>query len=131
MRTFKLVLLVGLLALAAAAANAQYYTLNASGSLNSEGSITSGQFVYNVTASSTALVPLLDDVKTKGYRAVIVQVTGSSNTVYLNGTVATPSLGLALKDSQSPIIIPLGATDPDIDVIGTAGGEVIRLIPVK
>ena len=130
MRALKLVFLVGLLALAAVAANAQYYTLNASGSLNAEGAITSG-VVYNVTASSTALVPLLDDVKTKGYRSVIVQVTGSSKTVYLNGTVATPTLGLALKDSQSPIIIPLGSTDPDIDVIGAAGGEVIRLIPVK
>lgn len=130
MRAIKLVFLVGMLALAAVAANAQYYTLNASGSLNAEGAITSG-VVYNVTASSTALVPLLDDVKNKGYRAVIVQVTGSSKTVYLNGDLATPSLGLALTDSQTPLVIPLGATAPDIKIIGAAGGEVVRLVPVK
>ena len=130
MRAIKLVFLVGLLALAGIA-HAQYYTLNASGSLNSEGSITSG-VVYNVTASSTALAPLLDDVKTKGYRAAIVRVVSSSDVVYLNGTVATPSLGMPLNGSDgAPVIIPLGATDPDIDVIGAAGGEVIRIVPVK
>ena len=130
MRALKLVFLVGLLALSAIEANAQYYTLNASSTLNAEGTITSG-VVYNVTASSTALVPLLDNVKNKGYRAVIVRVTGSSKTVYMNGTVATPTLGLALTDSQSPIVIPLGATSPDIKIIGAAGGEVVRLVPVR
>ena len=132
MRAFKLVFLVGLLALSAIAANAQYYTLNGSGSLNAEGAqpALTGT-VTNFAASSTAILPLFSALSADTTHTHVLVRVANGTTVYFNPpSVASKALGLEFTSSDGMFMFPLTDEIKTMTVLGDAGSETLDYMPI-
>jgi hypothetical protein len=68
-----------------------------------------------VTVATATLTNLCTSLPNNDYQYALVSC--SSGTIYVNGSVATPTLGMKLTDSMPPIMIPLPVLPKDRGVI--------------
>ena len=88
--------------------------------------------VVNVTASSTALTNAFASLPSDDYDGVLIQA--ASGTVYVNGTTATPTLGMSLTTSMPPIYLTLPMLPKSTGkcwIVCSSVNAVLRMIPVK
>lgn len=84
--------------------------------------------ITTVTASTTALTSL--DAYLNGKKEVWVE---PSSKVWVNGTTATPSSGIAVYSGVNPFIFrsEVPFRNPGINVIASSTGTTLKVMPVR
>lgn len=125
-----LVMLALMVALPAKAQTATYTTWGSSGIGGAQTNLTNP--VYSVTVASSALTNLFGSIPDRGlYRKCLVSFDG---TLYLNGTLATPTLGVAIASTSSPMTFDLPTTPSLSGLVVTAVGTnsvAVKLVPIR
>lgn len=126
---FAMIIVLSLLAVAPAMAQTATYTVW--GSTGAAGEVTNQTNpIYTFTASTTALTNVFSKIPARTYSKVLFYFDGD---LYMNGTVATKSLGIPLPSTKSPIMFDLPAFPnlTGLNVIASAAAVSCKLLPIR